>query len=95
MSTKQDDTVKPGRDEKRSRLVTIYVNTVPHRVEKDEISFEEVVALAFPEPPAGGNLGFTVLYQRGHGNKEGTLVAGQSVKVKDGMIFDVTPTDLS
>jgi hypothetical protein len=76
-------------------LVTIYVNTVPYQVEKGKISFEEVVKLAYPTPPSGQNVGFTVLYQRGEGNSEGSLVAGQSVEVRDGMIFDVTPTDLS
>lgn len=82
----------PGKDPKP---VTIYVNTHPHTVAKDDISFEEVVALAYPTPPPGAQIGYTVLYQRGQGNKDGTLVAGQSVKAKDGMIFDVTATDLS
>jgi hypothetical protein len=82
-------------DHDKPKPVTIYVNTSPHAVEKDEISFDEVVTLAYPTPPPGGNISFTVLYQRAHGNKDGTLVTGQTVKVKDGMIFDVTPTDLS
>ena len=85
----------PDKPDKDPKQVTIFVNTTPHRVAKDEISFEEVVKLAFPTTPPGSNVGFTVLYQRGHGNKDGTLVPGQVVKVKDGMIFDVTPTDLS
>lgn len=89
-----DDKNKPGQG-KGPKPVTIYVNTIAHEVEKDDISFEEVVALAYPTPAPGPNAGFTVLYQRAHGNKDGTLVAGQTVKVKDGMMFDVTPTDLS
>lgn len=80
---------------KPPKLVTIYVNTTAREVGKDEISFDEVVKLAYPTPPPGANVGFTVLYQRGHGNKDGTLVEGETVKVKEGMIFDVTPTDLS
>ena len=92
---KQDEKDTPKDGGTGRKLVTIYVNTTPHMVEKDEISFEAVVTLAYPTPPPGGNIGFTVLYQRGHGSKDGTLVAGQTVKVKDGMIFDVTPTDLS
>lgn len=75
--------------------VTIYINTKPHTVAKDEISYEEVTKLAFPSTVLGPNDGFTVMYQRGHGNKDGSLVAGQSVKVKEGMVFDVTPTHLS
>lgn len=76
------------------KLVTIYVNTLAHEVEKEQISFDEIVKLAFPTPPAGSD-GFTVLYQRGQGNKDGSLVEGESVKVKEGMVFDVTPTHLS
>lgn len=82
--------------EKNDKAVAIVVNTRKHQVPKNQlISFEEVVELAYPTPPTGENVGFTVMYQRGEGNKDGTLVAGQTVKVKDGMIFDVTPTDLS
>jgi hypothetical protein len=90
---KHDDTEKGG--DKGLKTVTIYVNTRPYTVEKDEISFEEVTKLAYPTTPPGGNIGYTVMYQRAQGNKDGTLVAGQTVKVKDGMIFDVTATDLS
>lgn len=76
--------------------VTIIVNARPRVVLKDDISFDEVVALAFDSPPIGDNVSFTIIYRRGHGNKpEGTLVQGQVVKVKDGMIFDVSPTNKS
>ena len=76
--------------------VTITVNTKPFEVAKEEISFEEVVALAFGAVPVGENVAFTVTYRRGHGNKPaGSLVEGATVKVKDGMIFNVTKTDKS
>ncbi len=82
---------------KGDKTVTIYVNgeekTVP---KKEEISFEEVVKLAFDNPPTGDGVQFTVQYQRGEGHKHsGTLVEGQKVKVKEGMIFDVTSTNRS
>ena len=77
------------------KLVTIVVNTREHQVEKDEITFEEVVALGLNPVPSGPNVLITVTYHRGHGNKSGDLLPGQSVKVKDGMVFDVTPTDQS
>lgn len=87
---------QPGRNEKDPKTVTIYVNTHPHEWDrKDDISFEEVVALAFPNIPIGGNFAFAVMYERGRGPADGTLVSGQSVKVKDGMRFDVTATDRS
>jgi hypothetical protein len=87
--------IKPTEEEIQTdkgskKIYTIIVNTREKTVETDEITFEQVVSLAFEEPPTGENLQITVLFRRGHGNKEGTLVAGQSVKVKNGMVFDVT-----
>lgn len=87
---------KPDKDGKDKKLVTIIVNAREKQVEKDDITFEEVVDLAFDPKPVGENVLFTVTYRRGQGNKpEGSLLAGQSVKVKDGMIFNVTATDKS
>ncbi len=77
------------------KVVTIIVNTREHQVEKDEITFDEVVALGLNPVPSGPNVLITVTYHRGQGNKSGDLLPGQSVKVKDGMVFDVTPTDQS
>ena len=79
------------------KTITIIVNGRPKEVEKnEELTFDEVVTLAFGTPPPGGNIIFTVTYKRGHGNKpEGTLVEGETVKIKDGMIFNVTRTDKS
>lgn len=52
--------------------------------------------LAFGAPPAGDTTIYTVSYRRGEGSRpEGSLVAGQSLKVKNGMLIDVTPTDRS
>jgi hypothetical protein len=76
---------------------TIYVNSRPKLVPaKDSLSFDEVIELAFPNAQKGPNIVYTVTYRRGEGKKpEGSLVEGESVKVKDGMIFDVTRTDQS
>lgn len=75
---------------------TIVVNGRQKSVTKKELSFAEVVALAFDNPPTGPNILFTVTYRRGEGNKpEGTSVEGDTVKIKDGMIFNVTATDKS
>lgn len=78
------------------KQVTIIVNGREKVVTKDDISFAEVVALAFDNPPSGPYIVFTITYRRGHGNKpEGTMVEGDVVKVKEGMIFNVTATDKS
>lgn len=73
--------------------VTVIVNGREKRVPKGDISFAAVVALS--NLPGGSNTIFTVTYRRGEGNKEGTLVEGEAVKVKEGMIFNVTATDKS
>jgi hypothetical protein len=75
--------------------ITIIVNGRERSVEEKEVSFEEVVALAFANPPTGDNVVITVAYRRAAGNRSGDLVPGQSVKVKEGTIFDVTATDKS
>ena len=84
-----------GKDDQKT--VIIFVNTREKTVEKNtEISFAEVVSLAYDgNPPSGPYLEFTVMYRRGEGNKDGSLVAGQTVKVKDGMVFSVSETDRS
>ena len=71
--------------------VNIIVNGRPKKVADKPISFDEVVALAFnPVPP---NAFFTVTWS--HGNQGGSLVAGQTVPVRNGMKFDVTETGQS
>jgi hypothetical protein len=78
------------------REITIIVNGTKKTVRKEELSFSEVVILAFENPPYGENTLFTITYRRGPANKpEGILAEGESVKIKDGMIFDVTATDKS
>jgi len=77
--------------------VTIIVDGTPHEWDEKEISYEQVVNLAYDgNPPTGENIQITVGFRRGHDDKhEGDLDPGESVKVKDGMIFDVTATDRS
>ncbi|MBN1184221.1 MAG: multiubiquitin domain-containing protein [Bacteroidales bacterium] len=76
--------------------VTIIINGTPHDIEKDEISYNEVVTLGFPDFPQHPERTYSVTYQRGHGNKpEGILSPGGTVKVKDQMIFYVKHTGQS
>ena len=78
------------------KAVTILVNGEQNEVTETRITFEEVVKLAYPVPPSGTLIEFTVTYRNGPpANPKGTLTAGHSVKIKNKMIFDVTPTDRS
>lgn len=84
---------KEGKDKK---TFTIIVNGRPKEVTEKEMSFEQIISLAFQNPPFGANTIFTITYRKGEGNKpEGSLVAGNIVKLKEGTIFNVTATDKS
>ena len=75
---------------------TVIVNGRPKQVTTKDLTFMDVVRLAYDNPPTGPDVVFTVTYRKGEDKKpEGTLVEGQSVKVKDGMIFNVTTTNRS
>lgn len=89
--------VKKNDEGNDSETVKIYVNTRPHRVQKNiEITYLQIVELAFPNLPSGDGNECTIQYTRGEGNKTaGSLINGKSVKVKEGMEFDVTPTNRS
>jgi Multiubiquitin len=83
------------KDEKTKQF-TIVVNGQEKVVSEHELSFDEVVSLAYDgNPPTGPNWEFTVSYRKAHGNKQGSLVEGQTVKVKDGTVFNVSGTDKS
>lgn len=86
-----------SQNDHEPKTVTIIVNGRQKTVAKNaELSFDQIVALAFEKPPTGDGIQYTVQYTRGHGDKpSGTLVEGQSVKVKEGMEFDVTSTNRS
>ena len=73
---------------------TIIVNGRERKVSESELSFDDLVKLAFGDnPPSGPNVVITVTYKsRG---KEGTLLPGDSVDIHNGMIFNVKATDKS
>ena len=60
-----------------------------------EITFKEVIELAFGSYDENPDIVYTVSYSKGEDKKEGTMTVGTSVKVKDGMIFNVTRTNRS
>ena len=74
----------------------IIVNGREKTVEDEELTFEQVIALAFDDPPKGEFICFTITYRQAGGRKpEGTLVEGESVKLRDGTVINVTVTDKS
>ncbi|MDR4485261.1 MAG: multiubiquitin domain-containing protein [Nitrospirales bacterium] len=76
--------------------IFIIINGREKTVEKKKLSFAELIRLAFENPPTGENIYFTVTYWNGPKKKpEGSMVEGDIVKIKCGMVFNVTPTDKS
>ncbi len=75
---------------------TIIVNGQQKVVTADELSFDQIIDLAFDPSQRGPQIEFTVDFRKGEDKKpKGSLVQGQTVKIKDGMIFNVTRTDKS
>lgn len=74
----------------------IVVNGREKQVTQQELSYEDLRHLAYENPISGPNIVTTITFRRGHGNKpEGSLLEGQTVRVKEGMIFNVSITDKS
>lgn len=72
---------------------TIIIGANSFTYTEKKISYEKVVELA--EVPLGENMMATVAYERGEHGKNGTLVSGDLVNVKEGMFFHVEPTNRS
>lgn len=84
-------------NDKEPKTVTIVVEGSPHEWPKnDDISYTQVVTLEVPDYAQHPDITYAVTYRNGHGNKpEGILVAGATVKVKEGMIFSVSESGQS
>jgi Multiubiquitin len=94
LHVREDEHFHSGPEQPRK--YTIIVNGQQKVVTTKKVTFDQIVKLAFPNPPAGANILYTVSYEDGpRKNPQGSLKEGQSVFVKNGMIFNVTATDKS
>ena len=83
-------------DRPDDKTFSIIVNGRPRQVERAELSFDELVDLAFDDPARGPQIVFTITFREAGGRiPEGELDEGQSLKVRDGTIVNVTRTDQS
>lgn len=78
----------PGQE--KETMIRVNTKEIPWL--KKEISFEELVDIAFPNAQ---NKEFDVTYFKGNSDNEGELNNGQSVHVHPEMDFTVTPTNES
>ena len=83
-------------DRPDNKTFSITVNGRQKQVERDELSFDELVDLAFDNPARGPQIVFTITFREAGGRiPEGELDEMQRLKVRDGTIINVTRTDQS
>jgi len=86
-----DASVTGAQETEYAIVINGELAVVPHK----QVSYEEVVAIAYPVPPSPETR-FTVSYRKAEKPHEGSLAPGQTVEVKkDGTIFNVKPTGKS
>lgn len=85
---------RPGAS--RELTVPVTVNGRSTQLATAEVSFEDVVGLAYPDRLDGSNKMFTVTYRHGPSDRpEGSLVPHQSIRANNGVVFNVTATSKS
>ncbi len=95
-NTDTEEQAHSPADKRPPHRYKIVVNGRERTVETDRLSFEEVLQFAFDPVPSGPNTVFTMTYRHAAQRPdEGTLIAGQSVKIQNGTVFNVTATDKS
>lgn len=79
---------------REAKTVTIKVNGRSRTVEKRKYTYREIAAIAYPNPDFD-KYNYTTTYLHGIDGAEGDLVEGESIKVKNGMVFNVRRSDKS
>ena len=78
----------------KDKTFTIIINGRKREVIDHKLTYQQVVNLVYPNEQPDANTIYTVAYANPHG-KDGTLVEGQDVVVKNGMSFNVSKTSRS
>lgn len=87
---------KQGPESVEKKAYEIIVNGRPANVQSDEVSFDMIIDIAYPDRGRGQYISYTVTYYNGGGRPDkGGLAKGEEAKVKDGTVFNVTRTDRS
>lgn len=90
ISTIIDDRI----DSDKKKVISIIINGREYTIDSKYISYDEVLSL--------GNIGSSsqnsiilVVFEKAENGKEGTLAPGDEIKVKNGMVFNVSTTNKS
>lgn len=78
----------------QNKTYSIIVNGRQREVTEHKLTYLQVIQLAFPGEQPSDVIVFTVTFSNPHG-RDGSLVEGQDVVIKDGIIFNVDRTDKS
>ncbi|MDD2465563.1 MAG: multiubiquitin domain-containing protein [Desulfobulbus sp.] len=78
----------------QNKTYSIIVNGRPREVTEHKLTYLQVVQLAYPGEQPTEKIVYTVTFSNPHGH-DGTLVDGQNVQIKNGIIFNVKKTDQS
>ncbi|MCG5234534.1 multiubiquitin domain-containing protein [Xanthobacter oligotrophicus] len=90
------DGVEKFKTRPAKATLTIIVEGSPHSWTKNKISYDQVVTLEVPDYAQHPEITYSVKYTNGPNNRpDGVLAKGESVHVKDGMIFSVSETGQS
>ncbi len=76
-----------------TKIYRIQVNGVEKTVDHDVLTYDEVVRLAFPQSDPATI--YSVTFEKAKDPKDGELVAGGSVTIKENTEFDVDDTGRS
>jgi hypothetical protein len=82
------------RAEEEGREFKIIVNGRPKEVSPKKQSYRDIARVAYPDADFSKFL-YTITFFNGEGGQEGDLVEGETVKVKNGMVFNVRRSDKS
>lgn len=94
METQENHGHKDGEHgHSHENVFHIIVNLEPKEVRQEKMTFDEVCRLAFPQGPFGENIRYTITYT--HRGEDHPMLKGDSVELKNGMIFHVGNTDRS
>lgn len=78
----------------QNKIYTIVINGVQVTTDKHKLSYEDILRLQNLQIDTENP--YLVAYDRGaQGNASGNISPGEDIVVKDGMVFNVTPTNKS
>lgn len=81
----------PKENKHEEKPKNIIINGTPTKFEGTEITYTQLVELAYPNSPGGV---YTITFM-GPQMADGTLAEGQSVKIRNGVKFIVKKTNRS